>query len=466
MDNEGKMEVRPTTVDDQPIVALCTPQGSGALALIRISGYGAIELVDNITKLSSKKKLINIASHTINHGYVIDQENIIDEVLFFLMKAPRTFTGQDTVEISCHNNQFIINQIINLAIKHGAHHANRGEFTKRAFLSKKIDLLQAEAINDLIMAQNEIALKKSMAQLKGTLSHHISHIETMLITLLSTVEASFEFLDEEQRDLNFDNSIRSHLEKIIKRTNLILENFSQQQQIRQGVRIALIGSTNVGKSTLFNVMAKEERAIVTNIPGTTRDAIETTRYKDGHFWLLIDTAGVRSTKNSIEKKGINRSWQEAAQSDIILLILDATKPMTEKDKKLYEKIEENYSEKIIHVANKIDKAKNFKIKKEAICISAKNKTGIEQLEQKIEEKINKLFATAKTPFLLNQRQHDLLFELHTKLTQLNKQQTDTIHYEIIAYHLKQLIELISQLTGKTINEKMMDTVFKSFCIGK
>jgi tRNA modification GTPase len=462
-------------MDDTPIVALSTPQGSGALALIRISGNGAVELVDMIAQLATKKLLVKQPSHTIHYGSIVDTKSnnqSIDAVLFLLMRGPKTFTGHDTVEISCHNNPFIINQIIQLAVANGAHHAQRGEFSKRAVLNKKIDLLQAEAINDLITAQNEVVLRKSLSQLKGTLSHHIQKIEDELLFLLSMVEASFEFLDEEQRDLNFDDKINKKLTKVIKRTDLLLANFSQQQQIRQGVRIAIIGSTNVGKSTLFNALVKQDRAIVTNIPGTTRDAIETSRYKNGNFWLMIDTAGLRETDSLIEKEGIDRSWQEAAQSDIILLVSDSNDQ--HENNLLYKKIIERHKEKVIMIVNKIDllpdKPEKWNDSTYGVIgklyLSAKNKIGINNLEKTIKKRIDNLCSSSNAPFLLNQRQYDLILELNMKLKNLQEQNKDNIHHEIMAYHLKQLIELVSQLTGKTINEQMIDTVFSSFCIGK
>ena len=457
----------------EPIIAQCTPRGSGAIALVRICGDGAIELVENFIQLSgSKKKLSEQDSHTIHHGYVVNkkQRKVIDEVLFFLMRNPKTFTGEDTVEISCHNNQFIINQIIKIAIENGAQHAQRGEFSRRAFLNNKIDLLQAEAIHDLITAQNEAVLKKSMSQLNGTLSSYTQKIEDELLSLLGAVEASFEFLDQEQRDLDFDNMIREKLDKLITRTNIILSNFSQQQQIRQGVRVSIIGNTNVGKSTLFNTLVDQERAIVTDMPGTTRDAIETTRYHDGNFWLMIDTAGLRSTKNKIEQKGIDRSWQEAAQSDIIPLVFDSAKKMTKKDVELYKKIEKLYAEKIIMIANKIDTNTEYQeqsaVFNDVTYVSAKKKIGIKNLVKQICKKIEHLFSESKSPFLLNQRQHDLLAQVNTTLKSLKKQNIKTIHYELFSHNLKKLIELTSQLMGKTINEQMMDKIFDSFCVGK
>lgn len=457
-----------TTDDTKPIIALCTPKGAGAIALIRISGDNSIELVNAISKLSSSKKLIKQKSHTIHHGYVIDGKEVIDEVLFFLMKAPKTFTGQDTVEISCHNNLFIINQIIQVAIAHGAHQAQRGEFSKRAFLNKKIDLIKAEAINELIAAQTEIALKKSMAQLKGSLSSKIVEIETELLSLLTHTQASFEFLDEEQKDLGFDTLIKKKLNQLLKDTCEILKNFSQQKQIREGIKIAILGNVNVGKSTLFNALVNKERAIVTNTPGTTRDAIETSIFQNGNFWLLVDTAGVRESSDTIEQKGIEKSWQEASCADIIIVVFDGTKEFLPEESIFHKTIQEKYAQKSIIVINKIDAIennKNYKIK-DALKISAKNNIGIDKLKQKLEEKIKTIFEQAQSPYLLNQRQYNLISELNIKLKKIEREITNKVEYELLAYELNDLLKLTTQLTGKTITDKMMDAVFKTFCIGK
>ncbi|MBU1007606.1 tRNA uridine-5-carboxymethylaminomethyl(34) synthesis GTPase MnmE [Candidatus Dependentiae bacterium] len=460
-------------MDERPIIALCTPQGSGAIALIRVCGTEAIELVDKMARLSSGQSLTKQKTHTIHHGHIIDQLSppmIIDEVLFLLMRTPRTFTSQDTVEITCHNNPFIINQIIKQAISLGAHQAQRGEFTKRAVLNQKIDLLQAEAINDLISAQTELALKKSMAQHKGTLSHQVQQVEDGLISLLTIVEASFEFLDEEQQDVAFDNIIRQKLKRILEKTNTVLESFSAQKQIRQGIKIALLGSVNVGKSTLFNALVKHDRAIVTNVPGTTRDAIETTVHKNGSFWLLVDTAGLRQTDHAIEQKGIERAWQEAAQSDIILLVHEAQTPMTEHETKLYNKIKKEYVKKVIIVASKVDQVEQPESppidSTNTIFLSAKTKIGLDKLEQAIEEKIKELFQAGQAPFLLNQRQHNIISQLHKELAAIETESDRAIQHEVLAHQLKQQLELVAQLTGKEISERVMNSVFSTFCVGK
>jgi tRNA modification GTPase len=471
-----------STTDERPIIALCTPKGSGAIALLRLSGESSIEIADKMAKLSSGKKFYKQKSHTIHHGRLINGNQTIDQVLFLIMKAPKTFTGQDTVEITCHNNPYIIEQIINRAIELGAHQAQRGEFSKRAVLNKKIDLLQAEALKDLVAAQTELALKKSMSQLHGTLSFEVKKIEEKLFSLLSTVEASFEFLEEEQRDLDFDDSIRKKVKEIVENTNKILKNFSFQKQIRNGIRIAIIGDVNVGKSTLFNALAKKDRAIVTEKPGTTRDAIETPLFKNGQFWSIVDTAGIRKTSDTIEKEGIKRSLDEADRADIVVLVLDATKPVSLDTPPLqqvassalgtnggYNPGRTDKRDNLITVVNKIDimpASPKPPFVPSAIPISAKENIGIEKLEASLEEKIKNLFNTAQSPFLLNQRQHKIISELNIKMKQLEKKYPNRIQYELVAHVLGEALELVAQLTGKNINERVMGEIFKNFCVGK
>lgn len=459
--------------DHNPIISLCTPRGNGAIALIRLSGDGAVAILDNVVRLSSKKKLNDASSHTIHHGYVVDNAAIIDECLFFLMLAPKTFTGQDTVEISCHNNQFIIESIIALAIQYGARLAKPGEFTQRAFLNGKIDLIQAEAVNEIVHAQTEIALRRSFEQLQGSLSHNLHKIERLLISLLSLVETSFEFLDEEQRDLNIEHDFRRQCISLLEDVRVMKSGYSQQQQVRQGVRVAILGVVNAGKSTLFNALVKKDRAIVTSIAGTTRDSIELSVYRGGIFITFVDTAGLRTTNDEIEQQGIERSLGEAQASDIILLVFDASVFLSQEIQKVYQDLMHQFKDKILIVFNKIDQQDSLLLKKftelfvgNFIKVSAKNVTGIDDLELKINEKVQELFLQLKSPFLLNQRQYRLLEEIERKLDFIVKNSVDVLHYELIAYHLKEILEKVSELTGHNVTEQILDTVFNDFCVGK
>jgi tRNA modification GTPase len=495
------------TPDEQTIIAQCTPRGSGAIALLRISGANAIAIADAIAQLPGHKKLAAQSSHTIHYGSIINHDgSIVDTGMFLLMQAPKTFTGQDTIEITCHNNQFIVEQIITLAIAAGARLAQEGEFTKRAVLNNKIDLIQAEAINELIHAQTQQALKQSLAQLKGSFSQWIETLEKDLLKALALSEASFEFLDEEMEFAPQIIALITHIQKNIAHIKI---TFNQQQQIRQGIRIALIGSVNAGKSSLFNALLKHDRAIVTPIAGTTRDSIEAGITRNGNNWTLVDTAGLRQTDDVIEQAGIKRSLEEAHKADIILLVIDSTRSLTAEENAVYQQLHEQYADKIICVATKADivlrdasdeapqderkgaftsehiedwveeqdeqsVVSPFALRSTARCvskggipISSKTNHNIDLLEQLIEQKIASLFATIASPFLLNQRHYTLLLALEKKLHEIQAMlEQKSVAYELLSIHLNDAIASLAELSGKEISEAGMDMIFREFCIGK
>jgi tRNA modification GTPase len=450
---------------DQTIIAQCTPQGSGALALIRLSGEHAVEIATAISSLASGKKLIEQPTHTIHYGSVIDGTTVIDNVMFILMKAPRTFTGEDTVEITCHNNLFITEVIIELAIRHGARLAQQGEFTRRAVLNNKMDLLQAEALKELIHANTQMALKKSLAQLDGTFSQWMNTLETDLLGTLALSDASFEFIDEE---MSFAPQIKDRLSSVRANINEIKKTFNNQHHIRQGIRIAIVGSVNAGKSSLFNQLINYNRAIVTPIPGTTRDSLEAGVYRHGTYITFIDTAGLRQTNDIIEQEGILRAHAEAAKADIILLTIDSSRHMTEQEQHEYAALINEYGSKIIVVLNKSDKAlPGFSYDfSPSITNSTLSKHDFEKLEQIIAHTIQQLFNQIESPYLLNQRQHTLLLALEQKLAHIASMLNGSINYELVSYELKEALAHVSELTGRTISEKGMDAVFRDFCVGK
>jgi len=453
--------------DDQTIIAQCTPHGNGAIALLRLTGMHAVSIADKCAHLASGKQLADMPTHTIHYGQVIDNNNqLIDNVLFLLMRGPKTFTGQDTVEITCHNNPFIIEQIIAQTITYGARMAQQGEFTKRAVLHDKIDLIQAEAINELIHANTQLALKKSLAQLEGSFSYWIAAIEKQLVKALAFSEASFEFIDEEE--LEFGTQIKNIIHTTTATISELKKAFNQQQQIRQGIRIALIGTVNAGKSSLFNALLGKDRAIVTNIAGTTRDVIEAGLYKQGNYWTLVDTAGLRQTNDMIEQQGIKRSFNEAKLADIIVLVVDGSRTLSAEENTVYTKLLDTYAHKIITVINKSDlptMTNNFPVH-QALATSSKDHTHINTLEQKIEEKISALFDAIESPFLLNQRQYNLILGLEQKLMAIMPLLQENMQYELISHHLQDALAQAAELTGKSISEAGMDAVFREFCIGK
>jgi tRNA modification GTPase len=458
--------------DEETIIAQCTPIGSGALALIRLSGTTARAVATGFCKLSKSKTIQNVPSHTIHHGTIVDESGtVIDTVLFFVMNGPKTFTGQDTVELTCHNNQFIVQAIIEQAIKNGARLAQPGEFTKRAYLNKKIDLTQAEAINELISAHTQDALKKSLAQLEGSFTRWISTIQEQILQTLVLCEASFEFIEDES--ITFDEQIRASIDTLQKDLAQAQTHYGQQQQVKEGVRIALLGTVNAGKSSLFNALIGQDRAIVTEIAGTTRDAIEAGIYRNNRYLTYVDTAGLRQTHDRIEQEGIKRSCAQAEQADIILLVIDGTSKLGAHEQEIYQKLFERYHNKIILVVTKHDvKSKfvvaNFDFGKEHPFLEISSTTGynIDKLEQIITRKITKLTDQCALPFLINQRQHHLLTEFKKNLDAIATMIAKTIDYELVAIHLKDALEKLAELTGKTISEQSLDKIFHDFCIGK
>ncbi len=452
--------------DEECIIAQCTPQGKGALALLRLSGSSVRTLVDGMAQLASKQKISEVQSHTIHYGSILDdQGNTLDQVMLIVMDGPRTFTGQDTIEITCHNNPFLIEAIINQAIKRGARLAQEGEFTRRAFASGKIDLIQAESINELISAQTQHALKKSLAQLEGSFSHWIEVLEKELLQAIAWCEASFEFLDEE---VEFGNQIKQRLDTLLQKIALLKRTFNAQQQIRQGIKIALIGSVNAGKSSLFNMLLHKKRAIVTDVAGTTRDSIEAGLAINGNYWTIIDTAGLRQSDDAIEKEGIKRSHEEAQKADIILLIVDGSRALTDQEYEAYTTLKNTYPKKCILIHNKSDcppSDDNALLKECALKVSTLTGEHKELLEETLEKKIAELFTNLDSPFLLNKRHYGLLLDLEKKLSHI-REQCNVPQYELISYHLQDTLTTLSELTGRSISERALDTVFKEFCVGK
>lgn len=450
------------------IIAQCTPSGSGAIALIRLSGPQAVVVADSIAQLPHNKRLSDQQSHTIHYGFVISPTGEhIDQVLFLLMRAPHTFTGEDTVEITCHNNPFIIKNIIDAACQFGARQASNGEFSRQAVDNGKLDLIQAESINELIQAHTQTALKAALGQVEGTFSSLIIACEKQLIKALAFSEASFEFIDEE---LGFIDTIRTIIKNVHTMVQKAQRSFDAQQQIKNGIRIALIGSVNAGKSSLFNALLKQERAIVTDIAGTTRDSIEAGCYTQGAHQTFVDTAGLRQTDDVVERKGIERSLEQAALADIIILVYDGSRLLTPQEEAVYESIMSKYSLKVITVRSKSDLPLalhcNEKINSPMIPVATNDEQSIKHLETTIQSKIESLMITGEVPFVLNQRHYNLIMILNKHLQAMNNLLEEPVAYELISYHVQEALATLSELTGKTVSEQGMDAVFREFCVGK
>lgn len=447
------------------IVAQCTPQGQGALALIRITGTHVFDLVDKVTLLPFKKKFTHQATHTIQYGTFIGvQGEPIDAVLFLKMCGPHTFTGCDTVEITCHNNAFIINSIIETVIFYGGRLAEAGEFTRLAVINKKIDLVQAEAIDELIHATSLVHVKSALKQLQGSFSSWVDAIEQSLLTILALCAASFEFIEEE--NIDFTNTIRTQLGELMHTIETVEKNFDAQVHLKEGFKVVLIGSVNAGKSSLFNAMLGKKRAIVHDSAGTTRDVIEATITKNGYYWTLVDTAGLRTTNDAIEQEGIHRSFEQAALADVILLVYDSTRVLSCEEVLLYNELHKTYNTKIIKVHNKDDQKISFALSHDIHCSALYNK-GIDQLLEAVGKKIDALCKKNELPFLVNQRHMLLLQAVKVKLGEvLVLCNQERVAYELVSSQLHDILVQLSELSGKTISEKMMDRVFATFCVGK
>lgn len=458
-----------TTQDQQPIIAQATAKGSGAIAMLRLSGQDVFSIVAPMIKLPHAQSVEQCAGDTVHFGWVVDRAGVkIDQCLFLVFKNPKSFTGQDVLEITCHNNQFIIEKIIDRALELGVRTARPGEFAHRAVLNNKMDLVQAEAINELIKAQTAQAVQLSLAQVEGSLSSKIHVIEQQVLKIIAFTEASFEFLDEE---MTFDSEILQMLADLITDIEYILAGHDKQHFITQGIKIALVGSVNVGKSSLFNTLLKKERAIVTDIAGTTRDTIESSfRFQDALF-TLVDTAGLRNATDIVEKIGIDKSFQEAHVADIIFLVFDVSQPLDYVQKKLYKDVCAQHGSKIIAVYNKIDAQEIFypdfiDQSIPTVCVSAQKKENIDQLLESLVKKVKNTLQVSEVSYILNARQADTLQTFLQACHQAYSKAQKRIEYELLSKQLQEALELLCAVSGKDVSEAVMDTVFKGFCVGK
>ena len=371
------------------IAAISTSTGNSGIGIIRISGDESIEITDRIFKSNKKdKKLVNVKSHTINYGHIVDGENTLDQVLVSVMKGPHSYTGEDTVEINCHGGMLILKKVLDLVIKNGAKSAEPGEFTKRAFLNGRLDLSQAEAVMDLINSQNEFALNSSINQLKGSVSEKIKEIRSEIIYHIAFIESALD--DPEHISLDgYNEEISKMVDKNIKEVKRLIDTFDNGRIMKEGIKTVILGKPNAGKSSLLNLMLGEERAIVTDIEGTTRDTLEENINLNGLSLKMIDTAGIRNTNDIVEKIGVDKAKDIAKDADLIIYVVDGSRKLDENDKDILSIIKDKHAIVLINksdIENVIDIGDLEGINKENIIIfSAKNGNGMEQLEEKIKD---------------------------------------------------------------------------------
>ncbi len=443
------------------ICALATAPG-GALGIIRISGPQALEILSHVFS----KNLTDAKPNTVHFGHIKDGTEVIDEVLVSVFRAPHSYTGEDSAEISCHGSRYILNKVLELLIQQGCRMANPGEYTMRAYLNGKMDLSQAEAVADLIAASNEANHQMAMSQLRGGISTKLSQLRDQLLKLTSLLELELDFSDHE--DLEFAD--RSELLSLAKNINNhithLAESFETGQAIKQGIPVAIVGKTNVGKSTLLNALLKDDRAIVSDIHGTTRDTIEDTIDINGITFRFIDTAGIRQTSDQVEQIGIERTYAAIDKARIVIWMVD-TEPAQEELINM-NKLSEN--KKLILVRNKIDKAKNTPftiVKIPLIEISAKHGTHLSNLEQAIYEAADIPTPQQSDIIVTNARHYDALIRAHAHLQRVLDGMAQNISGDLLSEDLRLTLDTLSEITGGQITpNEVLGNIFKNFCVGK
>ena len=456
------------------IIALATPSGAGAIAVIRLSGSKAIAMADASFKSISTKKLVSQKTHTIHLGHVVEDSRVLDEVLVSVFKNPKSYTGEDIVEISCHGSSYIQQEIIQLFVRNGARIANPGEFTLRAFLNAKLDLSQAEAVADLIASDNKASHQIAMQQMRGGFSNEIKVLRDELLNFASLVELELDFSEE---DVEFANrkQFEELLERIIKVLKHLIDSFSTGNVIKNGIPISIIGAPNVGKSTLLNALLNEDKAIVSDIAGTTRDAIEDEITIEGIKFRFIDTAGIRTTEDTIESIGIKKTFEKITQSQVVLYLLDSTKVTTETIQIFnseIRKIQEQYPDKqLIVVANKMDEADQEYIETSfvyphTLFTSAKSGLGIDTLKAKLLEFVNTGALRNNDTIITNSRHYDSLLKALAEVQKVQQGMDANLSGDLLAIDIRQALYHFGEITGEITSDDLLGNIFANFCIGK
>ncbi len=444
------------------ITALATPPGVGAINVIRVSGEESLRVVEKIFR--SSKDISKAGTHTVHYGKIVDTEgNTVDDVLVTLFRKPNSYTGEDSVEISTHGNPLVAEQIIKLLLENGVRLAEPGEFTRRAFLNGKLDLAQAEAVADLINARTEASLRGARNQLDGILSKKISELRRMLIDISSLTELELDFAEEDLEFISSEDSVLK-IKKIIDEIDLVLETFKFGKIIRDGVNVAIVGKPNVGKSSLLNYILKESRAIVSHIPGTTRDVIKEEVSIDGILFKLYDTAGIRITESEVEREGVLRSRETVKKSDLVLFVNDV---ITGFSIELYnELLQLTDSSRIIKVTNKIDLNNESEIKGD-VKISALTGEGIEKLLRLMKENsLGTNVFTERTAVVSNVRHFVSLKNAKEFLLKAIESIKNGMSGEFVAVDLRNAESSLGEIIGKVTTDDILNNIFDQFCIGK
>ena len=466
-------------MNEECICALATPAG-GAIGIIRLSGVQAIEITDKIFASANGKSLADAKPNTLHYGEVKDKEgNTIDDVLVSVFKAPHSYTGENSTEISCHGSRYILQQVLQRLIEVGCRQAEPGEYTRRAFMNGKMDLSQAEAVADLIASTNKATHKMALSQLKGHFSSELARLREQLLKMTSLLELELDFSDHEELEFADRSELRGLAEQIENRITTLAHSFETGNAIKQGVPVAIIGKTNVGKSTLLNRLLHEEKAIVSDVHGTTRDVIEDTTIIDGITFRFIDTAGIRKTDDIVENIGIERTFQKLEEAKIVIWLLDEMPS----DEEIQEMAAKSNGKKLLIVFNKMDKTK-FNVNSFAssdrsilsntnhtqdciLSISAKTGGNLEELEQALVKAADIPEITENDVIITSTRHYEALLRANDSLSHVLESMDMGMSGDIIAEDLKIVLEELGEITGGQISsQETLNNIFKHFCIGK
>lgn len=453
------------------IAAIATGMTNAGISIVRMSGDEALDIIDKIYYSPKKnKKLSQVASHTVHYGYILDGEKTIDEVMVLVMRGPNTYTREDVVEIDCHGGVVVTKKILETVIKYGARVAEPGEFTKRAFVNGRIDLSQAEAVIDVINAKNEYALSSSMSQLKGNILNRIKEVRDNVIHDVAFIEAALD--DPEHIEIgNFSETLLDNVESNIKVLNKLLESADNGRLLREGIKTVIVGKPNAGKSSLMNVLLGEDRAIVTDIEGTTRDTLEETINIHGITLNIVDTAGIRKTEDIIEEIGVKKAKENAEKADLVIYVVDGSKKLDQND---YDIIEMIKCRKSVVLLNKSDLKLEITSEelesltdKKVIKISAKEGNGIEEFETCIKD----LFYEGKLNFndevyITNIRHKSAIVEAKESLEQVKQSILDGMPEDFYSIDLMSAYNSLGYIIGEMVDDDLVNTIFKEFCMGK
>ena len=461
-------------MNQDTICALATANGIGAIGIIRVSGNQSFDIVN---KIFEGKNLEKVDSHTVHYGFIKDEDETIDEVMISVFHAPKTFTTENSVEISFHGSPYIGKKILEALIKNGARMAKAGEFTMRAFMNGRIDLSQAESIADLIASENEASRKVALNQLKGGISNEISFLRNDLLNFTSLIELELDFAEE---DVEFADrtALKSLLYKIEDKLNSLIESFQYGNAIKNGTAVAIIGKPNAGKSTLLNALLKEERAIVSNIAGTTRDTIEEILHIKGHAFRLIDTAGLRETADEIEAIGVKKAKEKVENAEILVYLADAgTEDFSEDIQMIKSLLRDDL--KLIICATKIDEVvpthyekleqifrNNISTDFDFIKISAVENQNIQDLKNELSSYVEHLKSEEGNVVITNQRHYEALRKSLNSVKQVDEAVSSQITTELLAYELRNALEHLGEISGEFTNDEVLGNIFSKFCIGK